>query len=921
MIYGLTGSTNLPGNIVLNAVWEEKDVLFGDGNKLANMEGDVFAIDSAAALQALLDRVDKAGLNDDTNGTLLEGKTFIITEDITFDGSNFNTTFNEKAQFAGKLTAAEGVTLTLNNMKRPLFIKIAESGSVDGVTISGSYVTSRDERSTNNHAMLAGTNYGTVTNCSLVNVDMQMTEETTKDAQYIMGGLVAVNAGTMSGCSAENVTIGINLPEGAFNSGDIASHGDPCDLAVGGLIGYSRKPVSDMTAVSGEIDATSICSASAPSTYYCIGGIAAYSDGGGSNCVNEGLNLHGAGVAGGIFGIVVSTFNNGNENGNIVSCSNSAQVDSYRYAGGIVGWWRTDRQTDDVTGDYIDDCKNTGVVTCTDWAGNLYTAFGGIVGRAMVSGGLIKNCVNGVAAAGSEINTQAIGAADAGSSANTLVIPSKIRNYGGIVGLGYRYHTYDSVLKVENCTNYMSFVEGDGDYSDANMTNIGGIVGGGAILGTQCASYGDVILPDAHKAGGLGGGKAVDTGFGVTKPAGSEGREYDKSDSYWVALYEDGWSDSGTGPSTDDPPSFKDSLFCGQIQTADGEHGGALIGAFGYSLTNCVWINTGSDTTVDRAMGVAATMEQFITSDKLPRGTANCYYAVDGLETLSSEGTMTFVPWSEVKSGELAWKVDGGEETHREAWTQDTTSGLITLGKPTMGRLVLNVEGETIEIFIPVGTSVDVSKYIPAKDSVVEVSGNTTTTTTYDPVISGGNHVTVNADGTITLDSASGNAGVGYETNTSSETTVDTSSDDPTPTPEPEPFIPGDYEGTGDGAGNGDGTGGTGDNAGGTLTDSSNGAPAASQPSSTSRPQSPSVAQPQPVELPEEQQPEDEPQLEEPETPEAPPEEPEDDLQTDVDVEDVEQDNNLLSILLGGAALVIVVLGARIFFAGKRKKK
>ncbi len=179
---------------------------------------------------------------------------------------------------------------------------------------------------------------------------------------------------------------------------------------------------------------------------------------------------------------------------------------------------------------------------------------------------VIENCVNG-------------------EQGQKITVPNQIYNYGGILGGGVRAR--DNLTRVTGCTNYASFIEAeeDGDYFQGN---IGGLVGGGAALVEKCVNRGDIILPHAVMTGGLGGGEAQ---FLYTDQI------------YYYSGGEPG-SIIGTwnGVAYIDPPSFRDCVFYGKLETADGNGGGVLVGGPGYMIEGCLWLDTAGSGTADRKL-------------------------------------------------------------------------------------------------------------------------------------------------------------------------------------------------------------------------------------------------------------------------------------------------------------------------------
>ncbi len=863
------------GVIELYAQWEATSRL---------PDAATIEIDSAEILPAVAEMVD--------GGIGFEGKTLILTQDITIDGNVWNPTLGGTIPmdlatgFRGTLTAVPGVTLTLENLRRPLFLKIGAAGTVDGLTITGSYTSLPSERImssrgslqsggiTSEHGLLAAYNEGTITNCVLQNARITMIDPVTTTAVYDVGGLVGKNSGTIADCSAENCEIELIL-ETTFVDFSGGSNDDK--ISAGTLVGYSTKPLVNLAVTGGSVIATDIgvpmnsnlsdifggytAGFMSQTEWYAIGGIAGKSAGG-ENCVNDGCEVNGGFIAGGVFG--TQPYDTP-ETGNIISgCENSGTVKGYLGAGGVVGFVNYET--------VVSRCKNTGEIGNTQ-AGQTFIqgAFGGVVGLATFTV-VIENCVNG-------------------EQGQKITVPNQIYNYGGILGGGVRAR--DNLTRVTGCTNYASFIEAeeDGDYFQGN---IGGLVGGGAALVEKCVNRGDIILPHAVMTGGLGGGEAQ---FLYTDQI------------YYYSGGEPG-SIIGTwnGVAYIDPPSFRDCVFYGKLETADGNGGGVLVGGPGYMIEGCLWLDTAGSGTADRKLTgrIVTGMARYGGSTGLIKGIRDGYYAVSGLETGADRREAAFVPWSMVESGELAWLLDGGEGAHRNFWTQK--DGVPAPGEPSVYRLEVSIEAEREEtvnetVYLPLNETYTIAAERP--DSVVQ-EGNKIIRTIYTPVLSADNCTLNGAQATLL---GNGSVSVTYEIEIREETISPEPKASKAPKAPEVPEVPTEPEppstdtGTGDGAGEGDGTGGTGSEAGGNTGagQTHSNAPAENQQLEDQKPQ---------VDILEE------PEFEEPQ---APVETQDEELKVNTDIENVSRQNNLPVILLicGAVALAVVVPAA----AALRRKK
>ncbi|MDR3310620.1 MAG: InlB B-repeat-containing protein [Oscillospiraceae bacterium] len=791
-------STGTPLTIALYATWREVEVLF---------EGETVEITSAEELQALAEAVDTGG-DLQGNTAVFAGKTFIITQDIVIDGSVWNPPLNTvpaasgDSGFAGTLTALPGVTVTLLNMRRPLFYQIGASGTVDGLTLSGDYTSVCDQtkgqtRVTAAQGLFAAINRGTIKNCALVDVHILMLDynPAKNNAQlYFAGGLVGVNNGLLTDITAENSSVECKL---VFPYDQIAS-GTFFGVGAGMIVGQSGTTLINITVTDCSVIATDfgkaqnsdITSASGGilntttsmgfNAYHAFGGIAGQGNGA-EGCVNENTTVSGGWTAGGIYGWATSS-------NDITDCENSGNISSYFIAGGIVG----------VQVGSIYDSKNTGEVSLVDSGPTLVqSALGGIAGVFNSTFSSVVNCVNG-------------------EPGQVIVIPDRVYNYGGILGGGMRNR--NGMTSVTDCVNYASFVDSGSD-GERFQGNIGGIVGGGAAVITRCANLGDIILPDAKDTGGIGGGEMgwVQTDSLYFPPAGLEPGK--------------GVS-SGNGVSYTDPTAvIRNCVFYGSLVTADGASGGGLAGGPARGIHGSIWIDKSGETANTQRKLAADYITLLRYSGAEPIGAFDSYYAIAGVESAPDTETAKFVPWSLIESGEFAWLLDGGEDEHTGLWTQDEVP---LPQNPTVWRLNVTVEFGGESAAQTLYLRADQSYAVPQIPPLVFEEDGKRVTITYEPVIE---LVNAELEGGAISPTGNGSAVIRYaETRAEEELPVAPPPVIPSPEavePEPEPDgvivedppVPGTPgDGEGDGIGGGDGEAG-GDGSGtGTGTGDGNGA-------------------------------------------------------------------------------------------------
>jgi flagellar basal body rod protein FlgG len=180
----------------------------------------------------------------------------------------------------------------------------------------------------------------TIKNLTLSNVAISITNVT---AQIFVGSLVALETGTESSIS-NIITSGLIT---------IASHSSTITSCAGGVIGYATCP--SLEDLSNDVSVSS-------ATY--VGGIAGISSGSSYCGLYNSGTISSTKYAGGLFSSITNA-------AIIKESSNAGSVVAVESAGGLIASGRT------IT---VDECFNSGAVTCTGTSSNQYTAAGLVSG-------------------------------------------------------------------------------------------------------------------------------------------------------------------------------------------------------------------------------------------------------------------------------------------------------------------------------------------------------------------------------------------------------------------------------------------------------------------------------------------------------------------------------------------------------------
>lgn len=196
----------------------------------------------------------------------LWSKSFKLVNDIECDSSVLiNNIGNETTSFSGSFDG-NYYTIKLkdeNNFTQStkkysgLFGKIGATGEVKNLKITSeennssteklNFVNYDSEKITKNNylysAIICGYNLGTISNCSINNINIDMEFDETSESTRFVGGVVGNNRGVVSNCKISNSTINVKSI-------------DDRQLKVGGIIGYNESTTNDVAGC--EVDSIKI---------------------------------------------------------------------------------------------------------------------------------------------------------------------------------------------------------------------------------------------------------------------------------------------------------------------------------------------------------------------------------------------------------------------------------------------------------------------------------------------------------------------------------------------------------------------------------------------------------------------------------------------------------------------------------------
>ena len=247
-----------------------------------------------------------------------QGRTVSLDADIALDGADFSGIPSFGGTFQGNGHTISGLSLTGKDSFSGLFRTIQESGTVENLNVSG------DIAITGNEAVggIAAVNYGTITGCSFSG---------SISGDVCVGGIVGTNEllGSILNCSSAGSVTGDKMTGGIV--------GNHQGLAVGCTnTAYVNTTQTDKTISASDIsidttfDLSKLTTTETPSASTDMGGIAGYCAGVIRECENTAVigYPHVGYNVGGIAG---------RSCGYIVSCQNSGSIYGRKDIGGIAG--------------------------------------------------------------------------------------------------------------------------------------------------------------------------------------------------------------------------------------------------------------------------------------------------------------------------------------------------------------------------------------------------------------------------------------------------------------------------------------------------------------------------------------------------------------------------------------------------------
>lgn len=261
---------------------------------------------------------------------------------------------------------------------------VGYGAKITDCSFQGTVETTVDNQATEGYTGgIAGYNFGTISECTVLNSDISGKNQSTKaGGDVYVAGIVAANntVGTIKSCTVENSTItgtNENMDSQSLAGGIAADNVEGiiegCEVTGGSVSASGSMEVSSVGGIAGCSDGTlRDCSNSASVTgkntfnlekkeevSLGSGGVV-----GSNKHLVEGCSNSGSVTGNGLFtgGVVGYNTTNGTLNGTISASHNTGAVKGEQYVGGVVGNNHT----------VVEDCYNTGEVTSTgDYAGGL----------------------------------------------------------------------------------------------------------------------------------------------------------------------------------------------------------------------------------------------------------------------------------------------------------------------------------------------------------------------------------------------------------------------------------------------------------------------------------------------------------------------------------------------------------------------
>ena len=216
-----------------------------------------------------------------------KGKTFVLTQDISLDGSDFQPIAVFAGNFQGNGHVISGLNITISGSNLGLFRYIEADGAVRGLIVKGNV---KPDGSKKQIGGIVGTNRGTIENCEFHGM---------VSGQEAIGGIAGTNeeGAVIRGCKSYSVTTGNNKTGGITGNNDgtveqCENHGD---------INASDQGVEDSSSGELSINTDKIKETVQKEKVNDAGGIAGYSASRVNQCYAL-CNLKGDNKIGGITG-------------------------------------------------------------------------------------------------------------------------------------------------------------------------------------------------------------------------------------------------------------------------------------------------------------------------------------------------------------------------------------------------------------------------------------------------------------------------------------------------------------------------------------------------------------------------------------------------------------------------------------------
>lgn len=301
-----------------NSRWVRGIALLLLATLLLGLVPSVFAEDSAIVthiktVEDLMKLADNCRLD-----SWSQGRTVSLDADIALDGTDFSGIPTFGGTFQGNGHTISGLSLTGKDSFAGLFRTVQETGTVENLNVSGEISVTGGEAV----GGIAAVNYGTITGCSFSG---------SISADTCVGGIVGTN---QLGGNIQNCTSAGSVTGDKMTGGIVGNHqGLALDCTNTAYVNTTQPDetisVEDIT-IDTTLDLSKLTTTENPSSATDMGGIAGYSAGVIRECKNTAVigYPHVGYNVGGIAG---------RSCGYIVSCQNSGSVYGRKDIGGIAG--------------------------------------------------------------------------------------------------------------------------------------------------------------------------------------------------------------------------------------------------------------------------------------------------------------------------------------------------------------------------------------------------------------------------------------------------------------------------------------------------------------------------------------------------------------------------------------------------------